>query len=81
MNGVSGPYATHILGNLLGNDASHLLRCTPLPDFGGAHPDPNLTYAHELVELLDVFGTKPKGEASVIHTYYHHTATNLRCCM
>jgi phosphoglucomutase len=25
---------------------------TPLEDFGGGHPDPNLTYAHELAELL-----------------------------
>lgn len=25
---------------------------TPLPDFGGGHPDPNLTYAHDLVELM-----------------------------
>ncbi len=24
---------------------------TPLEDFGGGHPDPNLTYAHDLVEL------------------------------
>lgn len=24
----------------------------PLPDFGGSHPDPNLTYAAELVEAL-----------------------------
>lgn len=23
----------------------------PLEDFGGGHPDPNLTYAHELVEM------------------------------
>ena len=23
----------------------------PLEDFGGGHPDPNLTYAHDLVEL------------------------------
>ncbi len=22
----------------------------PLEDFGGGHPDPNLTYAHDLVE-------------------------------
>jgi phosphoglucomutase len=28
------------------------MNCTPLPDFGGGHPDPNLTYAHELVEIL-----------------------------
>ncbi len=25
---------------------------TPLPDFGGGHPDPNLTYAHDLVEVM-----------------------------
>jgi phosphoglucomutase len=24
----------------------------PLEDFGGGHPDPNLTYAHELVEIM-----------------------------
>jgi phosphoglucomutase len=24
----------------------------PLEDFGGGHPDPNLTYAHELVEII-----------------------------
>ena len=24
----------------------------PLPDFGGGHPDPNLTYAAELVDAL-----------------------------
>jgi phosphoglucomutase len=25
---------------------------TPLEDFGGGHPDPNLVYAHELVDIL-----------------------------
>ena len=24
----------------------------PLEDFGGGHPDPNLTYAHDLVEIM-----------------------------
>jgi phosphoglucomutase len=24
-----------------------------LPDFGGSHPDPNLTYAHDLVERVE----------------------------
>jgi phosphoglucomutase len=24
----------------------------PLPDFGGGHPDPNLTYAHDLVDAM-----------------------------
>lgn len=26
----------------------------PLPDFGGGHPDPNLTYAADLVKSLKV---------------------------
>jgi phosphoglucomutase len=28
------------------------MNAVPLPDFGKGHPDPNLTYAHELVEIL-----------------------------
>jgi len=32
-----------------------LKNCTPLEDFGGLHPDPNLTYAKELVSLMDPF--------------------------
>ena len=27
--------------------------CEPSTDFGGGHPDPNLTYAHTLVERVD----------------------------
>jgi phosphoglucomutase len=29
-----------------------LMNCEPLEDFGGGHPDPNLTYAEDLVKLL-----------------------------
>ena len=29
---------------------SSAVKCTPLPDFGGGHPDPNLTYAKELMD-------------------------------
>ena len=25
---------------------------TPKEDFGGGHPDPNLTYAHDLVDIM-----------------------------
>ena len=32
--------------------ADSLMNAVPLEDFGGGHPDPNLTYAHELVEIL-----------------------------
>lgn len=35
----------------------------PLPDFGGGHPDPNLTYAHTLVEAVEK-GKIPFGAAS-----------------
>ncbi len=53
MNAVTGPYARHILEDLLGAAPGAVMRGDPLPDFGGGHPDPNLVYAHDLVELLD----------------------------
>ena len=34
-----------------------LIRCNPLPDFGGIHPDPNLKYAEGLVERMMAGGT------------------------
>ncbi|GAB4339904.1 MAG: alpha-D-glucose phosphate-specific phosphoglucomutase [Cyanophyceae cyanobacterium] len=52
MHAVTGPYATQIFETLLGAPAGTVLNGTPLEDFGGGHPDPNLVYAHELVELL-----------------------------
>ena len=55
MHGASGPYASLILGEILGVPAENLMRCNVLPDFGGAHPDPNLTYAEELVKIMGVF--------------------------
>ena len=32
--------------------AEYAVKCNPLPDFGGGHPDPNLTYAKELVDEM-----------------------------
>ncbi len=52
MHAVTGPYAQEIFIKRLGAPADSLMNCTPLPDFGGGHPDPNLTYAHELVDIL-----------------------------
>jgi phosphoglucomutase len=52
MHAVNGPYAREIFVRRLGAPADSLMNATPLPDFGGGHPDPNLTYAHELVEVL-----------------------------
>ncbi len=51
MHAITGPYATEILVNRLGAPESAVINATPLPDFGGGHPDPNLTHAHEAVEL------------------------------
>ena len=52
MHAVNGPYATEILQHRLGAPADSLMNACPLEDFGGGHPDPNLTYAHELVEIM-----------------------------
>ena len=52
MHAVTGPYASTILEQQLGAAAGTVLNGTPLEDFGGGHPDPNLVYAHDLVEIL-----------------------------
>jgi len=52
MHAVTGPYAQELLVNRLGAPADSVMNAIPLPDFGGGHPDPNLTYAHELVGIL-----------------------------
>ncbi|KAL4916306.1 hypothetical protein BDW62DRAFT_186500 [Aspergillus aurantiobrunneus] len=53
MHGVTGPYGVDIFVNELGLPSSSTMNCVPKPDFGGGHPDPNLVYAHELVEAVD----------------------------
>ncbi len=52
MHAVNGPYAREIFIKRLGATEDSIINCVPLPDFGNGHPDPNLTYAHELVEIL-----------------------------
>jgi phosphoglucomutase len=52
MHAVTGPYAKRLLEGLLGAPAGSVRNAEPLEDFGGGHPDPNLTYAHDLAELL-----------------------------
>jgi phosphoglucomutase len=52
MHAVTGPYAKEILERRLGAPAGSVMNAEPLPDFGGGHPDPNLTYAHDLVEIV-----------------------------
>jgi len=52
MNAVTGPYAHAILEGALGAPTGTVVRGTPLPDFGGHHPDPNLVHAKELFDLM-----------------------------
>ncbi|XP_057262088.1 phosphoglucomutase-like protein 5 [Pezoporus wallicus] len=52
MNGVMGPYVRKILCDELGAPANSAINCTPLEDFGGQPPDPNLTYATALLEAM-----------------------------
>ncbi|HZV98715.1 MAG TPA: alpha-D-glucose phosphate-specific phosphoglucomutase [Methylophilaceae bacterium] len=52
MHAVTGPYAREIFLSRLGADPDSIINADPLPDFGGGHPDPNLTYAHDLVEIM-----------------------------
>ncbi|CDN16324.1 MAG: alpha-D-glucose phosphate-specific phosphoglucomutase [Richelia sp.] len=52
MHAVTGPYAIEIFESRLGAPIGTVQNATPLEDFGGGHPDPNLVYAHELVDIL-----------------------------
>jgi len=52
MSGVMGPYVKRILVNELGIPQNSAINCEPKPDFGGSHPDPNLTYGKDLVKAM-----------------------------
>ncbi|WP_323006826.1 alpha-D-glucose phosphate-specific phosphoglucomutase [Pseudorhodobacter sp.] len=67
MNAVTGPYARDILETRLGAAKGSVTHGTPLPDFGGMHPDPNPTWAHELMaemmgEAAPDFGAASDGD-------------------
>jgi phosphoglucomutase len=64
MHAVTGPYAVEILERRLGAAQGTVIRGEPLPDFGGGHPDPNLTYASELVAEMSGPGGPDFGAAS-----------------
>jgi phosphoglucomutase len=52
MCAVTGPYAKEILENRLGAVSGSVVNGTPLPDFGGMHPDPNPTWAKQLMDEM-----------------------------
>jgi phosphoglucomutase len=64
MNAITGPYATRILEEMLGARPGTVINGTPLFDFGGHHPDPNLVHAKELVDLVLPPGGPDFGAAS-----------------
>ena len=52
MHAVTGPYAHAIFERELGAAPGTVRNGTPLPDFGGHHPDPNLVHAKDLLDLM-----------------------------
>ncbi|KAJ4826303.1 Phosphoglucomutase-1 [Turnera subulata] len=62
LHGVAGAYAKRIFVEELGAKESSLLNCVPKEDFGGGHPDPNLTYAKELVARMGLGKSNSDGE-------------------
>ncbi len=64
MNAITGPYATRLLVDELGAPKDAVLRGTPLPDFGGAHPDPNLVHAADMVARMTAADAPVLGAAS-----------------
>ncbi len=64
LHAVTGPYAKAIFEQALGAKAGTVVNGEPLEDFGGGHPDPNLVYAHDLVEIMFSEGAPDFGAAS-----------------
>lgn len=62
LHGVAGAYAKGLFVQELGAKESSLLNCVPKEDFGGGHPDPNLTYAKELVARMGLGKASPSAE-------------------
>jgi phosphoglucomutase len=52
MCAITGPYATEILEHRLGAPTGTVVNGTPLPDFGGMHPDPNPVWAKDLMDAM-----------------------------
>jgi len=64
MHAVTGPYAKEIFEKRLGAAAGSVINGIPLEDFGRRHPDPNLVYATDLVEIMHSDSASDLGAAS-----------------
>lgn len=64
MCAITGPYAREIFEARLGAPKGTVVHGEPLPDFGGMHPDPNPTWAHELMAEMMGLNAPDFGAAS-----------------
>ncbi|KAF8380370.1 hypothetical protein HHK36_027855 [Tetracentron sinense] len=71
MHAVTGAYAKPIFVDKLGANPDSITNGVPLEDFGHGHPDPNLTYAKDLVDVMfgengPDFGAASDGKGGVV---------------
>ncbi|XP_038974618.1 phosphoglucomutase, chloroplastic [Phoenix dactylifera] len=64
MHAVTGAYAKPIFVDRLGASPDCISNGVPLEDFGHGHPDPNLTYAKDLVNIMYAVNAPDLGAAS-----------------
>ncbi len=64
MHAITGPYAKAIIEGDLGAAPGTVVNGTPLPDFGGGHPDPNMVHAKDLIDLMMSANAPDFGAAS-----------------
>lgn len=81
LHAVTGPYAQAIFEQRLGALPGTVCNGVPLEDFGGGHPDPNLVYAHDLVEIMfgnnaPDFGAASDGDGDRNMILGHHFFVN-----
>ncbi|KAG0682760.1 Phosphoglucomutase-2 [Pichia californica] len=77
LNGVTGPYGKAIFIDELGLPINSIQNYIPKIDFGGLHPDPNLTYAKTLVDKVNsekiTFGAASDGDGDRNMIYGYKT--------
>jgi len=64
MHAVTGPYAKEIFMRRLCNTADLIINSEPKEDFGGGHPDPNLSHAKDLQKIMSTPHAPELGAAS-----------------
>lgn len=64
MHAVTGAYSKPIFVDRLGASLGSVSNGVPLEDFGHGHPDPNLTYAKDLVDVMYAENAPDLGAAS-----------------